>query len=105
MLDTLLTTGQAEPVGKGAGPLRLRPHLIRAKIVDHLDRHGASRISDICGAMDSRRDSIQYHLLVLEAASIVRSNIPAGERARFTPYYSLTGNLHFDREAWNGLAS
>jgi predicted ArsR family transcriptional regulator len=95
LLDTLLTTGQAEPLSNGERPLRLRPHPIRAQIVDHLEKHGASRISDICGALYSRRNNIQYHLLVLEAASIVQSNIPAGERARFTPYYSLTGESAF----------
>jgi DNA-binding transcriptional ArsR family regulator len=88
---TLSITRPADAARGDARPARLRPHAIRAKIIDHLANNGASRLSDISGAVGYPRGNIQYHMLALEAASIVRSNIPVSERARFTPYYSLAG--------------
>ncbi|QCO96750.1 winged helix-turn-helix transcriptional regulator [Arthrobacter sp. 24S4-2] len=90
MNGTINGTRIAGPTAGGAQTIELRPNPVRAQIVDHLARRGASRISDISDAVNSPRASVQYHLLRLEDASMVRSNIPSGERARFTPYYYLT---------------
>lgn len=90
MNDILKGTVYADPTTGSAGPIELRRNLVRAQIMDHLATRGASRVSDISDGVGSPRASVQYHLLRLEDASIVRSNIPAGERARSTPYYYLT---------------
>lgn len=92
MNGTVRGTRYAEPTTSGAGPIELRPNLVRAQIMDYLATRGASRLSDISAAVGAPRASVQYHVLRLEDASIVRSNIPAGERARFTPYYYLTAS-------------
>ena len=87
MIDTHTHHVQAVTVGDGALPLRTQQ--IRKRIVDHLRKHGASRISEICIATNSTRNSVQHHIAGLEAESIIRSDIPAGQRARYTPFYSL----------------
>lgn len=91
MNDTLTGTIYADPTTSSEGLIELRPNLVRAQIMVHLATLGASRVSDISDAVGSSRASVQYHLVRLEDASIVRSNIPAAERARCTPYYYLTG--------------
>lgn len=75
----------SDAVGKRGG----KPLHIRAQIIEYLARNGASRLSDISSDVAACRDTIRSHLLALEKAAIVRSNIPAGTRARTTPFYSL----------------
>lgn len=88
MNGTIRGTRIADPITRGT--IELRTNLVRNHIIDHLAMRGASRLSDISDAVGSPRASVQYHLLRLEDASIVRCNIPAGERAGFTPFYYLT---------------
>jgi DNA-binding transcriptional ArsR family regulator len=90
MNGTVNGTKHADPTTSSTGPIELRHNLVRTQIMDHLARRGASRTSDISDAVGSPRASVQYHLLRLEAASIVRSDIPPGARSGFTPYYYLT---------------
>lgn len=94
MYGTMSGTRIADPITRGT--IELRTNLVRTQIIDHLKMRGASRLSDICDAVGSPRASVQYHLLRLEEASIVRCNIPAGERTGFTPFYYLTAtNSYF----------
>ena len=88
LLDKLTITRQPDSAGSNAR--RSRTQLVRARILDHLANHGASRLSDICNAVNSSRGSVQYVIGTLEADSIVQADIPAGQRANYTPYYSLT---------------
>lgn len=89
MNGTIKGTRIADPITRGTGPIELRPNLVRTQIMDHLAKRGASRMSDISDAAGSPRATVQYHLQRLEDASIIGSNIPAGERSRFTPFYYL----------------
>jgi predicted ArsR family transcriptional regulator len=77
------------PAAKTDGKRRGRHQQIRTQILEYLARNGASRLSDITNEVTACRDTIRSHLTVLENAAIVRSNIPAGTRARTTPFYSL----------------
>lgn len=70
-------------------PDRARSKPIRSQIIDYLASNGASKVADISNGIASSRDSVRYHLAVLETASIVRSNISPGARSRFTPFYAL----------------
>jgi predicted ArsR family transcriptional regulator len=72
------------------GSSRSSSNRIRSQIVEFLAHNGASRVSDIKSALGASKDIVRYHLTALETASIVRSNISPGTRARFTPFYSLT---------------
>ncbi|QDG65303.1 winged helix-turn-helix transcriptional regulator [Pseudarthrobacter sp. NIBRBAC000502772] len=90
MYGTLSGTRIAAPITSGTGTIELRLNLVRTQIMEHLAMRGASRLADISDAVGSPRASVQYHLQRLEDASIVRCNIPAGERAGFTPFYYLT---------------
>jgi predicted ArsR family transcriptional regulator len=69
---------------------KVRSNQIRSRIVEHLAHNGASRVSELSSALGATRDIVRYHLAALEAASVVRSDISPGTRARFTPFYSLT---------------
>jgi DNA-binding transcriptional ArsR family regulator len=89
MNGTMTGTRIADPITRETIELRTNP--VRTQIIEHLALRGASRLSDICDAVGSPRASVQYHLLRLEDASIIRCNIPAGERTGFTPFYYLTG--------------
>jgi DNA-binding transcriptional ArsR family regulator len=62
---------------------------VRSRIMEHLARYGASKVSDISSAINSSRENVRYHLAALEAASLVRSNISPGTRAGCTPFYAL----------------
>ena len=68
---------------------RARSGSIRSRIVGYLAGNGASKLADISNGIATSRDSVRYHLAALEAASIVRSDISAGARGRFTPFYAL----------------
>lgn len=68
---------------------KVRPNQIRSRIVEFLASNGASKVADISTALGFSRDVVRYHLTSLEAASIVRSDMSPGMRARFTPFYSL----------------
>lgn len=68
---------------------KVRPNQIRSRIVEYLAHNGASKVADISSALGFSRDVVRYHLTALENASIVRSNLSPGMRARFTPFYSL----------------
>ncbi|MFF2297869.1 helix-turn-helix domain-containing protein [Arthrobacter sp. NPDC058127] len=58
-------------------------------IVDYLFKNGASKVADICHDVGVPRSTVYDHLLRLEAAGVVRSDIAPGSRARFTPHFSL----------------
>ena len=72
------------------GSTRSSSNKIRSQIVEFLGHNGASRVSDIKRALGASQEIVRYHLAALETASVVTSNIPPGNRARFTPFYSLT---------------
>ncbi|MCP1413852.1 hypothetical protein [Paenarthrobacter sp. A20] len=63
---------------------------IKAHIINYLDRHGASPITDITNAVPACRDTIRTRLAELEQEGSVQVDIPAGQRWGSTPYYSLT---------------
>ncbi|WP_416346419.1 ArsR family transcriptional regulator [Arthrobacter sp. MI7-26] len=79
------TTDAALPSGAPTGS-----STARSLILDYLFKNGASRVADICHAVRLSRSTVHGHLLRLESAGTVRSNIPPGARARFTPYFSLS---------------
>ncbi|WP_370872205.1 ArsR family transcriptional regulator [Arthrobacter bambusae] len=95
MIDTHTRHARAVTVGDGVRPLRTQQ--IRNRIVDHLRKHGASRISEICIATNSTRNSVQHHIAALEAEGIIRSDIPAGQRAGCTPFYFLVDSAQAAR--------
>jgi predicted transcriptional regulator len=74
---------------RGSRSERERSSQLRSQIIDYLARNGASKVADISRSIASSRDCIRYHLAALETASIVRSDISAGTRGGFTPYYAL----------------
>lgn len=85
------TAVRPQPQAAGtAGKTRGRNQRIRTQILEYLARNGASRVSDISNEVAACRDTIRTHLVALENAAIVRSNIPTATRARATPFYSLT---------------
>ncbi|GAA1267897.1 hypothetical protein GCM10009589_21550 [Arthrobacter pascens] len=81
----------SRPAASNGGNRRrkVRPNQIRSRIVEYLAHNGASKVADISSALGFSRDVVRYHLTALENASIVRSNLSPGMRARFTPFYSL----------------
>ena len=68
---------------------KVRSNQIRYRIVEYLAHNGASKVSELSSALGATRDIVRYHLTALEAAAVVRSDIPPKSRARFTPFYSL----------------
>lgn len=66
-----------------------RRHDVRSRIIEHLARNGASKVSDISSTINSSKENVRYHLAALEAASLVRSNISPGTRGGCTPFYAL----------------
>jgi len=69
---------------------KVRSNQIRDRIVQYLAYNGASKVSELSLALGATKDIVRYHHTVLEAGSVVRSDIPPSTRARFTPFYSLT---------------
>jgi predicted ArsR family transcriptional regulator len=65
------------------------PTNVRSRIIGYLASNGASKVSDISSAIGSSRDNVRYHLAVLEADSLVHSNISPGTRTGCTPFYAL----------------
>lgn len=102
LLDILIAR---EQMGlSGSAKARRRSSVVRELILAHLQRQGASRISEISSAVGSSRSNVQQHLKFLEQASLIRADIPAGERARCTPYYSLPGGTAPARRSSGGPA-
>lgn len=71
-------------------PAQGRIERTRTEILNYLADHGASKVSDITGAVTACKDTVKVRLAELEEEGAVRSNVPAAERGRTTPYYSLT---------------
>lgn len=62
----------------------------KARIISYLANHGASTVSNITQGVPASRDTIRARLAELEESGTIRADIPAGQRGRTTPYYSLT---------------
>lgn len=67
-----------------------RTRQTKARIISYLANHGASTVSGIIQGVPASRETIRARLAELEESGIIRADIPAGQRGRTTPYYSLT---------------
>ncbi|UVJ40043.1 hypothetical protein [Arthrobacter sp. CJ23] len=67
-----------------------RIQLTKSRIIAYLADHGASKVSDITDGVPACKDTVKVRLAELEEDGTIRANVPAGERGRTTPYYSLT---------------
>ncbi|MFJ5955981.1 hypothetical protein ACIQC5_08470 [Paenarthrobacter sp. NPDC092416] len=86
----MTTTSINTTARAGAKSARNRTQLTKTQIIAYLADHGASKVADITDAVPACKDTVKARLAELEEDGSIRANVPAGERGRTTPFYSLT---------------